>query len=196
MAMFERSAWTWETSGSGGVSFDFVAASGGVVKLHDPGFARDPRRPSEVFHYGAVGVGLSTPGVKIPKVGSSAATGIARWVAGHAVNGGFSLPSMRNEAVIYRTMAVGPRELTRLDFTGVCFLLEIGVSTPIIGLTGFMFLTGMTVETLAALSTPAVMAVEHLLGRDSQIAPKAVILGDGDTRGLSAGITGYVGYMR
>ena len=188
----DRSGWTFDTSGSGGFSIDVFAAEGGVVKLFDPPHKTDPKRAPIVFRYGGVGAGISTPGLKIPKLGNV----IARQLAGRALNGAASATTMWNEGWIFKTPIVGARELVRDDFVGACILAEIGISTPIKGRTGSMFLVGIDPMSLAMATSPPLMLAELILGRGAPLSPRAVIFVYGDSRGLVAGGTGYIGYMR
>lgn len=191
----ERSAWEFDTSGSGGLSLDVVCGEGGVVKLYDPPHRTNKARPPVVFHYGGIGAGLSTPGLKIPKIGGA----IARQLVGKALNGAGAATSLWNEGWIYRTVAVGSRELVRSDFVGGCLLAEAGVSTPVKGRTGTVFLVGLDPAELADLISPAMMikdvVEDAILGRGIGLAPKAVIFSWGDSRGLVAGGAAYIGYM-
>jgi hypothetical protein len=49
----KESAWTFETSATGGVGVEFVAVEGGAIYL------RDPRNNRVTLRFGAVGAGLS-----------------------------------------------------------------------------------------------------------------------------------------
>ncbi len=163
-----------------------------MVKLFDPPHMTDPKRPPVVFHYGGVGVGISTPGLKIPKLGSV----IARQLVGKALNGGASGTQMWNEGWIFKTPVVGSRELIRSDFTGACILAEAGISTPIKGRTGTMFLCGIDPVSLMAATSPPMLLLQIAMGRGASLSPRAVIFSYGDSRGLVAGGNAYVGYMR
>ena len=83
----------FDTSGSLGASIDILAVEGGVIKLFDPGHRVDTRRPPVIFHYGGVGAGISTPGLKVPGLGGK----MASRLVGKALNGGGSATSMWNE---------------------------------------------------------------------------------------------------
>ncbi len=48
----------------------------------------------------------------------------------------------------------------------------------------------------AALGNPALQAFDMATGHPDAVIPKAVVWIWGDTRGLVAGATGYVGYLR
>ena len=176
--LVERSQWAFDTSGSGGLSLDIFAAEGGVVKLFDPPHVTDPKRPPVVFHYGGVGVGISTPGLKIPKLGNV----IARQLVGKALNGGASGTQMWHEGWIFKTPIEGSRELVRSDLTGACILAEAGISTPIKGRTGSMFLVGLDPMSLLAATSPPMMLAQIAMGRGASLAPRAVIFSYGDSR--------------
>ena len=92
---------------------------------------------------------------------------------------------------------MGERELTRADLTGTCVIAELGVSLPIQGRTITVMMMGMNPRHYyAAISNPAVEMFDVLTGHGAQITPKALMWIWGDTRGLMAGATGYVGYLR
>lgn len=184
--LLDRSAWTWETSGSGGFSIDVVAATGGVLKLFDPAHRET------VFYYGGLGMGISTPGVKVPKLGSA----IAKQLVGRMLNGSVAPTFLWNTGVIFRGWGVGTRELTRADFTGACILADLGVSTPIRGLVGSVFLVGIDPLSLLMSMSPPLMVAEIAMGRGAALAPKAAIFAAGDSRGLVAGGNAYLGYLR
>lgn len=183
----ERSAWTWETSGGGGFSVDVVAMTGGVMKLFNP------RHQEEVFHYGGIGAGLSTPGLKVPKLGGA----IGRLLAGRALNASGASTELWNTGVIFKTAVVGRRELTRRDFQGACIMADIGVSTPIQGRTGCVFLVGIDPQMLMGFVNPATLPVTlaQVLLRGGNIAPTAAIFSYGDSRGLVAGGNAYIGVL-
>ncbi len=185
--LVERSKWQFETSGSGGFSIDIVAATGGVVKIFDPA------HKEQVFHYGGIGAGISTPGLKVPKLGSV----IARQLVGRALNASGSTVAMWNTGLIYKTAMTSARELTRADFTGACILADLGFSTPFIGRVGSAFLMGMDpVGFITELTSPTRIIADTLFGDGPAIIPKAIMLILGDSRGLVAGGNAYIGYMR
>ena len=183
----ELSKWTFKTSGSGGFSIDVVAATGGVVDLFDP------NGHLTRLYYGGIGAGISTPGLKVPKLG----TAVGKLLSGHALNASGATTGMWNEGAVFKTAIVGARELTRADFTGGAILADAGVSTPIKGLTGSLFLTGLDpFLLLQSLTNPAIAIAEIIMGRGAAIIPKAVIRVLGDSRGLVAGGNAYVGLIR
>jgi hypothetical protein len=108
------SAWTFDGSGGGGVGLGFFAASRGTLQL------KDPHGKSHQFGYGGVGAGISTPGVKLPKIGQldigkldvSSAVGPAPFTSVGRV---FKMKSI----------ATGS-DLTVNDFKGYCVLLDVG----------------------------------------------------------------------
>lgn len=178
------SAWRWETSGGGGISLDVVAMSGGVLKLFDPKAKR------QVFHYGGVGAGLSTPGLKVPKLGGT----IGRWLTGRSFNGSGAATSLWNDGFIMKGTAAAHRELTRADFVGPCIMGDVGISSPIKGRSFGFFLCGLNPQAFIDLTNPALMIIDTLRGV-GPLNPSAVIGWQGDTRGLVAGGTGYLGYI-
>ena len=180
-----RSKWTFSTSGGGGLSIDVVAASGGTLEFNDPN--RQPVR----FHFGALGAGLGF-GVKIPKLGGL----IGKLLSSRSVSGSGSTFAMRNEGVIFQTDVTRGRELTRGDFTGVCVIGEIGGSTPLYGLSGTVYLFNINKLTLALMLTnSSIASTQMALGLIPPLTPSAVLLADGDTRGLGLGVAGYLGYV-
>lgn len=166
------------------MSIDVVAVSGGVLKLFDPGGKR------QVFHFGGVGAGLSTPGLKIPKLGGI----IGKLLSGRALNGSGGPTSLWNDGTVYKGAAAAHRELERSDFVGPCLMGDVGVSTPIKGRSFGFFLCGLNPQAFIALTNPALMLVDTLIGI-GPLNPRAVIIWQGDTRGLVAGGTGYAGYL-
>ncbi|QYE36141.1 hypothetical protein KZX46_09495 [Polymorphobacter sp. PAMC 29334] len=185
--LVEASKWAFKTSGSGGFSIDIVAATGGIVELFDP------TGKEQHFYYGGVGAGISTPGLKVPKLGSV----VGRLLTSRALNGSGGTTGMWNTGTVYKTAVVGNRELTRGDFTGGAVLADLGVSTPIKGLVGTVMLVGLDpLMMISLLTNPLIVLAELLLGRGPALAPKAMIDILGDSRGLVAGGNAYVGYMR
>ena len=92
---------------------------------------------------------------------------------------------------------LGDRELTRADLTSACVIAELGVSLPVQGRTITVMMMGMDPRYYyAALANPAMQALDVLTGHGAQITPKALMWIWGDTRGLVAGATAYVGYLR
>ncbi len=120
MYVLRRSGWEFVTSGSGGVSIDILAIEGGVVDL------RDTASVVQRFRFGGVGAGLSTPGIRVPRLGSS----LGRLLSHRAVNGSGSITTLYNQGGVYKTGLMGERELTRGDIAGACMIVELGVSTP------------------------------------------------------------------
>ena len=184
--LIARSGWTWDTSGTAGFSIDVLAMTGGLLQL------KNPSRQVVPFHFGAIGAGLSTPGVKVPGLGK----GIARMLSGRALNATGAPSALSNWGVVFKTAEVGGRELHRSDFTGPAIIADIGGSLPFIGIVGTAFLLGLDALDLAALASPAIGVVELAMGHVPGFRPKAVILSAGDSRGFVAGLNGYVGYVR
>lgn len=182
MILFERSGWTWETSGSGGFSVDVVAMTGGVMKLWNA------QHNEEVFHYGGIGGGISTPGLKVPKVGGL----IGRLFSSKMLNASGAGTELWNTGVVFKTGAVGDRELIRSDFQGACIMADIGISLPDQGRTGCAFIVGMD-PAVFELVDPWKAGPALLKG--TAIVPKAVIFSFGDSRGLVAGGNAYLGYL-
>jgi outer membrane protein OmpA-like peptidoglycan-associated protein len=108
MYVKRQSAWTFETSSSGGVGFGFVGAGGGTLFLIPPG-----SKTSRPFGYKYVGLG-ETLGIKLPKLPQSAS------VSGAA-------KSFPNAGELYILKGFDGNELQVNDITGFCTIQEVAL---------------------------------------------------------------------
>lgn len=185
MSILRPSQWTYETGATGGVSVEFVVASGGTIVLHDPA------SKEEDFWYGGVGVGIGI-GLKIPKIKLPKMT-IPKIelpkVAGREVGAAGSAKSFPSSGAVYMTDAFEKQELTRADIQGGTLYVDAGAGL-IVGHAGSAMLLGMNSALLAmGLTNPALsfLAIEAV-----HQAP-AVLLMHGWTAGFQAG--GGVGLL-
>lgn len=123
MSILRPSNWSYKTGATGGVSIEFVVASGGTIVLADPAGKETD------FYYGGVGVGIgfglrvpkiklpqfSLPEIKIPKI------------ARHEVGGAASAKSFDSAGLIYMAPAFHGTELAESDFQGATVYLDGGV---------------------------------------------------------------------
>ncbi|WP_407973302.1 hypothetical protein ACJ51O_36200 (plasmid) [Burkholderia pyrrocinia] len=189
MSILRPSNWSYKTGATGGVSIEFVVASGGTIVLADPAGTETD------FYYGGVGVGIgfglrvpkiklprfSVPEIKIPKI------------AGHEVGGAGSLKSFDSAGLIFMAPAFSGAELTKSDFQGATVYLDGGVGIGY-GKAGSAMILGINSAQLAlGLSSPAMtwlaeIAIAH--------APAILLMG-GTTVGLQAGAGAgiLVGYL-
>lgn len=183
-----KSKWAFETSGTGGVGIEFVAASGGTVVLLDPTGAE--RR----VHYGAGGVGLSAGIRKIPKIGRIDPGKLdPKGFSDHG-GGNVAPESFWNHGAVY-VMEGCPREELQLDdFTGICLAFDVGAGL-IVGYSGSAILAGIDPASLVfnvalrtnpigGLFAPPLRYRALILSRGWNVGPQA-----------SAGVTGQIGYM-
>nr|WP_244116335.1 hypothetical protein [Burkholderia cepacia] len=189
VSILRPSNWSYKTGATGGVSIEFVVASGGTIVLADPaGKLTD-------FYYGGVGVGIgfglrvpkiklprfSLPEIKIPKI------------AGREVGGAGSAKSFDSAGLIYMAPGFHGTELSESDFQGATVYLDGGVGIGY-GKAGSAMILGINSAQLAlGLSNPALswlaeIAIAH--------APAILIMG-GTTVGLQAGAGAgiLVGYL-
>ena len=149
-----------------------------------------PPRPCSASIFAGIGAGVGTPGIKIPKLGSA----IGRAIAGRLFNSSGGGTDLHNSGVIYKGAAASQRELTRADFTGACLMADIGISTPIRGQSIGCFLCGLSPMAFQALLNP-LFSVVNTVFHMGWLDPSAIILWEGDTRGLVAAGTAYRGIL-
>jgi hypothetical protein len=102
MFIRRKSAWTFNTSSTGGASLDIFAAGGGALKL------ADPKGKDVVLHYAAAGFGLGV-GLKTPG----------------NINGSLTPGSFPNAGAVYILDSFGGYDdLERSDLTGACLVFE------------------------------------------------------------------------
>jgi hypothetical protein len=189
MSFLRPSQWTYETGATGGVSVEFVVASGGTIVLHDP------TRSEQDFYYGGVGVGLGI-GLKIPKIKLPKMTlpeiKLPK-VAGREVGGAGSAKSFPSSGSVYMTSAFEGQELTRENIQGGTLYVDAGAGL-IVGHAGSAMLLGMNSALLAlGLTNPSL----SLLAAEAIHQAPAVLLMHGWTAGFQAGggVGLLVGYL-
>lgn len=177
----KESAWTFETSASGGVGVSFVAAEGGAFYL------RDPKNKRVVLRFGAVGAGLSW-GLRLPKLGKINLPKIK----GKSVGGVVAPAAFPCTGKIYILDSFGGSELTRQDITGACVFAEV-YAGAVAGGSSAAILFGMNPAWLAgfALGPIAIPIAEAMLVRGA----KGMLLTAGLNVGLvaGAGVGGFIG---
>lgn len=186
LSVRKTSSWTFETSGTGGVGVEFVAASGGVVVLDDPS------GKTRHFRYGAAGGGLSWGIRKLPKIGPINPGRLdSRGLSNH-YSGNLAPEAFWNHGSVYVMDSFKGNDLTREDFRGVCLVFDAGGGL-ILGYSGALMLCG--IDTIALASMVAMPALAALVG--PALNPKAMILSRGWNVGpqMSAGVTAQVGYL-
>ena len=191
-----RSAWTFETSGTGGVGFGFFAMSGGEIKLYDP------KKGEHAFWFGGAGGGLSVGVGKIigmlaklgkftrlaqivgkldPKdIGSRRAVSAApEWLSNHGV--------------VFALAGCGGPDLTEADFPGACIYLDLGASL-IYGYSGEILLMNCNPQAVAALEAGGLAGELMFM---TLLRPHAMLLSCGPSRGLQAnvGVSVCIGYL-
>lgn len=182
----KRSAWTFNTSGTGGVGLELVAASGGTVVLNDPG------GQVRNFHYAAAGIGLSAGIRKIPKIGKLDTSRVdPRGFSDHG-GGNLAPQAFWNHGAVYVMDGCAHDDLTIEDFRGICAVYDAGAGL-ILGYSGSLMLVGLNPLALAVAATAGPLG--QLLG--PSLAPRAMVLSRGWNVGpqASAGVTAQLGYM-
>ena len=176
----ETSAWTFNTSGTGGLGVGFFAATGGELVLNPP--SGDPKG----FYYGAAGAGLSLGIRKIPKIGRILDS------RGLSERGGANVApkSFWNHGVVYVMDGCPGEDLTAKDFKGVCIAIDVGAGV-LVGYAGSALLINVNPLALMAQTNP----ILSLIG--PPLRPAAMVLSRGWNAGpqASIGISGTVGYM-
>ncbi len=182
----ERSKWTFDTSGTGGIGVGFVAAEGGVIKLSDP-----QNQPVNL-KLAAIGVGISE-GFKFPKIGKLPVPKIK----GQQVGGAAAPTFFPNAGRIWKTSACNTPELTHEDFCGPTLFGEIGASILIAG-TGNAMLLGFDKVLFAEMMATITMPVVSAMTVDRALASaKAVLVSAGVAASPSAqaGVAAFTGYI-
>jgi hypothetical protein len=189
MSILRRSNWSYRTGATGGVSVEFVVASGGTLVLDDP------EKQERDFHYGGIGVGLGVgfrvPKIKLPKL-SVPELRIPK-IAGHEVGGAGSLKSFDSDGLIYMTPSFRGTELTASDIQGGTVYVDGGIGL-IYGKGASAMLLGINSAMLAlGLSNPGFV----WLAEEAIAHAPAILLMGGTTVGLQAGLAAgiLVGYL-
>jgi hypothetical protein len=110
----KESAWTFETSATGGGGVAFVAVEGGAIYL------RDPKNQPVTVHFGAAGAGLSW-GLKLPKIGK---INLPK-VRSKSIGGVLAPSAFPNTGKLYILDTFRGDELARRDITGACAFVEV-----------------------------------------------------------------------
>lgn len=189
MSILRPSNWSYKTGATGGVSIEFVVASGGTIELADPaGRVND-------FYYGGIGLGygegfrlskikipkFKLPDIKIPKI------------AGHEIGGAGSLKSFDSGGLVFMTQSFHGAELTKADLQGSTIYLDGGLGLGY-GKAGTAMLLGINSAKLAlGLTSPAFAWVAE----EAIAHAPAVLLMGGTTVGLIAGFGAgvLIGYL-
>ncbi|WP_431820156.1 hypothetical protein [Burkholderia sp. F1] len=179
MSILRSSKWNYQTGSTGGVSIEFVIASGGDIALKDPGGHRVD------FYYGGIGVGIgggirlskikvpkfALPDIKMPKI------------AGREMGGAGSLESFDSGGFVFMTSAFRGAELSKSDFHGATVYIDAGGGLGY-GKAGSAMILGINPAKLAlGLSTPAMA----WLAEEAIAQAPAVLVMYGTTVGLIAG---------
>ena len=179
----KESAWTFNTSGTGGAGLGFVVASGGEIVLNDPA------KKAVRFHYGGVGAGLSIGLKKVPKLGRFMdPRGLSE------MGGGVLAPeSFPNHGVVYALSGCPGADLTKDDFKGICLFFDAGLGL-IAGYAGETMLMNCNPIAFAALVGGGIAG--QLLF-ESLLQPRAMLLSWGPNLGLqaNAGVSESIGYL-
>ena len=182
----ERSKWTFDTSGTGGIGVGLVAAEGGIIKLSDP------RQQLVNLRLAALGVGASV-GFKLPKIGKLPVPKIK----GQSVGGAAAPTFFPNAGWIWKTAACHTPDLTHEDFCGPTLFGEIGASILIAG-TGNAMLLGFDKVLFAEMMATASMPVVGTMASDRAMSSvKAVLVSAGIAVSPSAqaGVAAFTGYI-
>ncbi len=179
--LIRPSAWTFVTSGTGGINVDICAATGGAVDLLDPA-----GKPQE-FHFGSAGVGFGL-GIKLPKIGKLE---IRPEKLGKAIGGVIAPKAFPNAGMVYMTSFFSGRELSAADFRGICIVIDGGAGL-LVGYSGTLMLLGIDPERFALQVASPILSL--LVG---QAEPKGILLTRGLNVGVQAGggVTGTIGYL-
>jgi hypothetical protein len=138
----KTSAWTFNTSSSGGVGIEFFLAEGGSIYLKDPSGA------DVTFRYGAAGAGIAF-GFKLPKVGK-----LDLKIKGVSVGAGVAPSFLPSTGKVCILDSFKGDELTRDDITGVCMFVQVGGGL-IVGGSAYAMLLGMDPVYLAGVAAAA-----------------------------------------
>ena len=181
----KESAWTFETSATGGVGVEFVAVEGGAIYL------RDPKNNPATLRFGAAGAGISW-GLKLPKIGK---INLPK-VRGKSVGGVAAPAAFPNIGKLYILDTFRGDELSRRDITGVCAFVEV-YAGAVVGGSAAAIVFGMNPLWLAGLSLAPLAGPLAATITESQLFASAtgLLLTAGLNAGLvaSAGVGGFLG---
>ena len=177
----KTSAWTFNTSGTGGLGVGFFAATGGELVLNPP--SGDPKG----FYYAAAGVGVGVGIKRIPKIGRILDS------RGLSEKGGANVApkSFWNHGVVYVMDGCPNDDLRPEDFKGICLSTDVGGGV-LVGYSGNALLINVSPLALAA---QAAGPIGSLLA--PSLKPHAMVLSRGWNVGpqASIGISETLGYL-
>lgn len=189
MSWLRQSAWKYSTGAGGGVSIEFVMASGGDIILTAP----DERAQS--FYYGGVGVGfgvgLRLPRIKLPKF-TIPEIKLPK-IAGRSVGAAGSTFDFPSGGQVFMTSAFRGEELTRSDLQGATVYVD-GAAGAIVSQAGTAMLLGINSAKLAlGLSSPSLI----WMAEEAIFQAPALLYMHGRSAGLQAGFGAgvLIGYM-
>ena len=180
-----QSAWTFDTSATGGIGIEFVAVQGGAIYL------KDTKGTPVRLRMLAAGVGL-TYGFKIPKLGKLPVPKIGGKSVGAAVAPKF----FPNAGKIWKTAACAGSDLTHGDFCGPVVFIEGGGSlVAVAGAVDVMLMGFDKLDFAEAMAGASVPIVGSLLTDRALSSVKAVLLcgGISATFGAQLGIAAMTG---
>lgn len=187
ISITDKSAWTFDTSATGGVGLEFIAVQGGSIWL------KDPRQASVRLRMLAAGAGL-TYGLKLPKIGRLPSPKIG----GKAVGGAIGPKFFPSAGLIWKTAACRGQDLVHDDFCGPVVFIEGGASLVAVAGAVDLMLLGFDkmayAESLAGVGM-SVPGLEGLLVDRALSTVKAVMLcgGISATFGANLGVAGMTG---
>ena len=163
----ERSKWSFDTSGTGGLAIGVLAAEGGVIKLIDPG------QHLVNLRLAAIGAGISA-GLKLPKIGKLPVPKIRGKESGGALAPTF----FPNAGWIWKTSACQTPDLTHDDFCGPVIFGEVGASIIVAG-AGDAMLLGIDKILFAEMLATAATPIGTIMSDRALSSAKAVLVSAG-----------------
>ncbi|QNB14647.1 hypothetical protein G5S35_23515 [Paraburkholderia tropica] len=147
MLGFRESKWSFNTSATGSLSVEVLAASGGTIVLNDPD------QKEHEFTYGTFGIGLGI-GFKLPKIR------LAKLhlpeismptIAGRDIGGSVATRDFPSTGSVFMTRGFQGDELSARDFRGGVLLLDAsagvfevaGGTLMLLGLNQAMLISGL-----------------------------------------------------
>ncbi|MGI4796211.1 MAG: hypothetical protein ACRYG8_19570 [Janthinobacterium lividum] len=181
ISITDKSAWTFDTSATGGIGVEFVALQGGAIWL------KDPAQASVRLRMVAVGAGL-TYGLKLPKLGKLPPLKLG----GKQVGGALGPKFFPSAGMIWKTAACSRQELVHDDFCGpVVFIEGGGALVAVAGAVDLMLLGFDKLAYAESVASAGMLpGLESLLMDRALSTVKAVMLcgGVSATYGASVGV--------
>lgn len=122
MWLFRESKWSFDASATGGVSLDFLVASGGEIIL------KDPNQQSHSLHYGGMGVGFGVgariPAIRLPRLALPEIR--LPKISGRDAGGSVASKNFTSHGFVYMTDAFHGNELSMSDFQGATIYIDVG----------------------------------------------------------------------